>query len=220
MPSTIRFFSRVLRASASAGVSSSLRSSIPPFLPPFALPSASAFSVRLAESLAAISPALGFTPWPGGGAGALPDGVCGFAARFTFALGSGLARGLFATCLGALAFASVLDVPLIAGFFIDRGDAVCAVCFATGVLAGRVLFTARFTGLPVTLFALWAAVAPRCQAGLVRPESITVLAPLALAFAEDFLTGWESFFAMVVLPSLGAILAGVRNHHCKHGDHD
>jgi len=36
------------------------------------------------------------------------------------------------------------------------------------------------------------------RAGLARPESITFLAPLTLAFAEDFLTGWESFFAMVV----------------------
>src|SRR5208283_3278158 len=55
----MRFLSRVLRASASAGVNSTLRSSTPPFFPLLALPSASAFSVRLAESRAAISPALG-----------------------------------------------------------------------------------------------------------------------------------------------------------------
>jgi len=39
----------------------------------------------------------------------------------------------------------------------DRDDAVRTVCFATGVLAGRVFFTARFAGLSVALFALWAA---------------------------------------------------------------
>lgn len=31
------------------------------------------------------------------------------------------------------------------------------------------------------------------------------MAPLALALAEDFLTGRKSFFVMVVPPSLGAI---------------
>jgi hypothetical protein len=89
-------------------------------------------------------------------------------------------------------------VRLIAGFFIDRDDAVRAVCFATGVLAERVVFTARFAGLPIALFALWAAFAPRFQAGLAQPKAITLLAPLALAFAEIFLTDWESFFAIVV----------------------
>jgi hypothetical protein len=88
-------------------------------------------------------------------------------------------------------------VCLIAGFFIDRDGAVRAVCFATGVLAGRVVFTARFAGLPGVLFALWAAFAPRFQAGLTLP-AITFLPPLALRFAEDFLTGWGSFFAIVV----------------------
>lgn len=42
---------------------------------------------------------------------------------------------------------------------------------------------------------------------MARPEALTFLGPLALAFAEDFLTGGESFCAMVVLPSLTAILA-------------
>jgi hypothetical protein len=131
----------------------------------------------------------------------LPDGACGFAVRLTLAFGSGLAgtfaRAFFATGLGALASASDLGVPLIVGFFIGRGDAVRAVCFTTGVLAGRVVFTARFAGLPVALFALWVAFAPRFQAGLTQPEAITFLASLALYFAEDFLIGWESFFAMV-----------------------
>ncbi len=124
-----------------------------------------------------------------------------------FCLAGTLARAFFATGLGGLAFASALGVRLIAGFFIDRDDAVRTVCFATGVLAGRVVFTARFAGLPVALLPLWAAFAPRFQAGLAQPEAITFLAPLALAFAEDFLTGSESFFAMVILPNLGAILA-------------
>jgi len=154
----------------------------------------------LTESLAAISPARGFTTWPGTGAGALPDGACGFAARFTFAFGSGLAgtlaRTFFATGSGALAFASVLGVRLIAGFFIDRDDAVRAVGFTTGVLAGRIVFTGRFAGLPVALFALCAAFAPRFRAGLAQPEAMTFVAPLALGFAN--LTGWESFFAIVV----------------------
>jgi hypothetical protein len=94
-------------------------------------------------------------------------------------------------------------VRLITGFFIDRDDAVRTICFTTGVLARRVVFTACFAGLPVALFALWAAFAPRFQAGLAQPEAITFLVPLALGFAEDFLTGWESFFAMVVLPEFG-----------------
>src|SRR5438132_1172502 len=55
----MRFFRRVLRASASAGESSSLRNSTLPFLPLRTLPSASAFSVRLADSRAAISPGEG-----------------------------------------------------------------------------------------------------------------------------------------------------------------
>jgi hypothetical protein len=97
-----------------------------------------------------------------------------------------------------LAIASALGVRLIAGFFIDRDDAVRAVCFATGFLAERAVFTARFADLPVVLFTLWEAFALRFQAGLARPESVTFLAPLTLAFAEDFLTDWESFFAMVV----------------------
>jgi len=101
-----------------------------------------------------------------------------------------------ATGLGALAFASALGVRSIAGFFIDRDDAVRAVCFVTGVLAGRVVFTERFAGLPVAPLALW-AFAPRFQAGLAQP-AITFLPALALGFAEDFLIGWESFFAMVV----------------------
>jgi hypothetical protein len=40
---------------------------------------------------------------------------------------------------------------------------------------------------------------------LAQPEAITFVARLALAFADDFLTGWERFFAMVVVLSLGAI---------------
>jgi hypothetical protein len=170
----------------------------------------------LAESLAAISPALGFTLRAGTGAGAFPDGACGFAARLTLAFGSGLAgtlaRAFFATGMGALASASDLGVPLIVGFFIDRGDAVRAVCFTTGVLAGRVVFTARFAGLPVALFALWVAFAPRFQAGLTQPEAITFEAPLAWAFAEVLLTDWESIFTIVVLPSSGAILAVCLTH--------
>jgi hypothetical protein len=59
--------------------------------------------------------------------------------------------------------------------------------------------------LPVALFALRATFAPRFQAGLAQPEAITFVVPLALAFGKDCLTGWESFFAMVVRPSLGAI---------------
>ena len=133
---------------------------------------------------------------------ALLERVCGFASRLTFAFGPGLAgtltKAFFATGLGVLALASALGVRLIACFFINRDDAVRAVCFATGVLAGRVVFTARFAGLPVALFALRAAFAPRFQAGFAQPEAITFLAPLALYFTEAFLTGWESFLAMVV----------------------
>jgi hypothetical protein len=87
-------------------------------------------------------------------------------------------------------------VRLIAGFFIDQDDAVRAVCFTTGLLAGRVVFTGRFAGLPAALFALWAAFARRFQAGLAPLEAMTFAAPLALGFAN--LTGWESFFAIVV----------------------
>jgi len=106
-----------------------------------------------------------------------------------------------------LAFASTLGAPLIAGFFIRRRAAVRAVRFATGVLAGRVVFTARFAGLPVAFFAVRAAVAPRFRVGLAQPEAVTFVAPLALAFVEVFLTDWESIFTIVVLPSVGAILA-------------
>jgi hypothetical protein len=121
----------------------------------------------------------------------LPNGACGFAARFTFTLGSGSPTALFATGLGALAFASTLGVRLITDFFIDCDDAVRAVCFATGVLARRIVFTARFGILPVALFALWAAFAPRFQAGLAQLGAITFE-------AEDFLTGWESSLPMVI----------------------
>jgi hypothetical protein len=85
-----------------------------------------------------------------------------------------------------LAIASALGVRLIGGCFIDRDDAVRAVCFITGALVERAVFTARV-------------------AGLAQPEAIAFVAPLALAFAKYFLTGWESFFVMVVLSSLGAI---------------
>src|SRR5208283_3952233 len=97
----MRFLSRVLRASASAGVNSTLRSSTPPFLPLLALPSASAFSVRLADRRAAISPALGLpgvaaTPaLPGTGgpfAWILATGLPGF--------GAGLAATLGGACAG------------------------------------------------------------------------------------------------------------------------
>src|SRR5208282_1911578 len=99
----MRFLSRVLRASASAGVNSTLRSSTPPFLPLLALPSASAFSVRLAESRAAISPALGL---PGAGTTpALPGATATLAGIFATGLaafGAGLATTLGRTFAGAL----------------------------------------------------------------------------------------------------------------------
>src|SRR5271170_403325 len=99
----MRFLSRVLRASASAGVNSTLRSSTPPFLPLLALPSASAFSVRLAERRAAISPALGLlgaaaTPaLPGAAvtlAGSLAIGLAAFGAGLATTLGGSFAGAL------------------------------------------------------------------------------------------------------------------------------
>jgi hypothetical protein len=59
------------------------------------------------------------------------------------------------------------------------------------------VFTARFAGLPVTLFALRAAVAACFPAGLARPEAVIFLALLAFAFAEILLTGWKNTFAML-----------------------
>src|SRR5271167_2884473 len=99
----MRFLSRVLRASASAGVNSTLRISTPPFLPLLTLPSASAFSVRLAERRAAISPALGLPgavatpalPTVGGTlAGIFAIGLVGFAAGLATTLGGAFDRGL------------------------------------------------------------------------------------------------------------------------------
>ena len=150
--------------------------------------------MRLPERRAAISSAASFTGWPAIGACALPSMACALAARFTFTAGSGLARTFFATCS---AFASTLELCLVAGFFIDRDDAVRAACFVPGALAGRVVFAERLAGLPVTLFALRAAVATCFPAGLAQPETVTFLAPLALAFAEILLTGRKSTFAMV-----------------------
>src|SRR5271170_2279044 len=99
----MRFLSRVLRASASAGVNSTLRISTPPFLPLLTLPSASAFSVRLAERRAAISPALGL---PGGTATpALPGAAATLAGILVIGLaafGAGLATTFGRTFTGAL----------------------------------------------------------------------------------------------------------------------
>src|SRR5438876_12082809 len=78
----MRFFRRVLRASASAGESSSLRNSTLPFLPLRTLPSASAFSVRLADSRAAISPGEGLVS----GAPGLPGGTAALPGPLPFAL--------------------------------------------------------------------------------------------------------------------------------------
>src|SRR6266704_3056255 len=89
----MRFLRRVLRASASAGDNSSLRNSTLPFLPLRTLPSASAFSVRLAESRAAISPGDGLTA-AGAATAALPP--LPFAFEIAFAA---LAPGLSGTCL-------------------------------------------------------------------------------------------------------------------------
>jgi hypothetical protein len=105
-----------------------------------------------------------------------------------------LARAFFATCS---AFASALDARLDAGFVIAQDDAVRAACFVPGVLAGRVVFTARLAGLLLTLFALRAVVATCFLAGLAQPRAVTFLARLALALTESRLTGWKSTFAMV-----------------------
>jgi hypothetical protein len=85
---------------------------------------------------------------------------------------------------------------LITGFFIARVVVVRTACFVPGVLAGRVVLTARFGGLPISLFALRAAVATCVPAGLAQAEAVTFLPPLALAFAEILLMGWKSTFAM------------------------
>jgi len=102
-----------------------------------------------------------------------------------------LARAFFATWS---AFASALELRLFAGLFID---AVQAACFASGVLTGQIVFTARFAGLPVTRFALRAAFATCFAVGLTRRETVTFLATLALAFVEILVTGWKRCFAMV-----------------------
>src|SRR5271165_6350546 len=108
----MRFLSRVLRASASAGVSSTLRNSTPPFLPLLAFPSASAFSVRLAERRAAISPALGL---PGAAATpALPTvggTLGGILAIGLAALAAGLAATLGGAFDGALRVAGFGTLP-------------------------------------------------------------------------------------------------------------
>lgn len=103
----------------------------------------------------------------------------------------------FTTCLGASAFASALEVRLVAGFFIDRDNSVRVACFVLCVIAVRVIFVARLAGLPVTLLALRATFATCLPGGLARPKAITFLAPLALAFAATLLTGGNDSFAMV-----------------------
>ena len=73
--------------------------------------------------------------------------------------------------------------------------------FATGLDAlafASPLCVRLMADVPVGLFAPWAAFAPRFEAGPAQPEAITFLAPLAWSFAEDFLTGRESFCAMTV----------------------
>src|SRR5208283_3070813 len=134
----MRFLSRVLRASASAGVSSTLRTSTPPFLPLLALPSASAFSVRLAERRAAISPALGLPgaaampalPAAGGTLAAiLASGLAGFAADLATTLagafGGVLRRASFdlsRVCEETLAFAAFRPAAFGAGRFLVRTE--------------------------------------------------------------------------------------------------
>src|SRR5208283_436012 len=129
----MRFLSRVLRASASAGVSSTLRTSTPPFLPLLAFPSASAFSVRLAESRAAISPALGL---PGAAATPALPAVGGTLVGI-LAIGlPALAAGLSATLGGA--FDGALR---LAGFDFSR---TCDGAFPFAPLRPAVFGAVRF----------------------------------------------------------------------------
>src|SRR5579864_8455488 len=136
----MRFLSRVLRASASAGVSSTLRSSTPPFLPLLALPSASAFSVRFAERRAEISPALGL---PGATATpAFPGAGCTLAEPLTSGL-AGFGTGLIATLGGVFAW-----VPRAAGFDLLRACEgllpFATAVRAAGLAAGRFLLRKEF----------------------------------------------------------------------------
>src|SRR5271165_6454127 len=201
----MRFLSRVLRASASAGVNSTLRSSTPPFFPLLALPSASAFSVRLAESRAAISPALGLP-----GAAATPA-LPGAAATLAGILATGLAAfgtGLAATLVGT--FAGALPATLRLPDFDRSRD--CALTLPFAAVRGATLGVDRFlpcTELREAGFAglrFFAARLPRVvraadaerRAGRLA-ERLAVGRALPRLRTADFLVGLEGFLAIFIL---------------------
>ncbi len=196
----MRFFSRVLRASASAGVSSTLRNSTP-FLPLRTLPSASAFSVRRADSRAAISPAVGLT---GAAAVALADPPGGVDLPAILpCFGSGCCAGL-ATSFGAtfgvfgpasfafsrvrrivLPFAAERPVPFACGRFRVR-NAFFELSFPPRFLATGFRFGERV------------ALVDRRAGRLAPCVAFPLGGALRLARAEDFLAGLD-FVAMVFL---------------------
>src|SRR5438034_3408610 len=200
----MRFLRRVLRASASAGVSSTLRSSTP-FLPLRTLPSASAFSVRRADSRAAISPAVGLTAAVA--APALADVPCGPAGLPpTFAgFGSGCGAGFtasFGAAFGAFCPASfdfsrvpaiALPLPFGAGRLapFDCGRFRVRRALFEASLPPRFRVAGFLRGERVALVDRRAGAFPTCVA-------LAVGRALRFARAEDFLAGLR-FVAMVVL---------------------
>src|SRR6266700_3380663 len=200
----MRFLRRVLRASASAGESSSLRNSTLPFLPLRTLPSASAFSVRLADSRAAISPGEGLLS----GAPGLPGGTAALAGPLplvltVFAVGS---AGVFETNVGLRPIAPPRDLTVV---LVER---FCGALrevrslalgedffFFRGALRARVALRgfAALRGL-LNLVERRVVDLPPRDAGLRSAFFALTLRPCLEALRE-FFRGFDVFLAMIVL---------------------
>src|SRR6266545_1915944 len=198
LPSTMRLFSRRLRASTSAGVST--RGAISACLP--FLPLRLASSARLPAILAAISPAVGL--WPGAAAAtAAPfapfpvgmTGVTGLAGSLVAVLGVGLLLAIGAFGSGFPLPANFTTLALGSGFlaiafFRAAGVTTLAFVLAAGFFAfaaGRaVLFGSAFLR------------AGRADA-FALPFNFFLTAGLrGLALTGDLRTGFAGFLAMEI----------------------